>query len=73
MTAPGEGAVGEVVLAGSAKRSIQRPMIPPTGSNCVACRRPTPRWSAICRQCLAAHYRLDGLIRSYEILTEVAS
>ena len=32
-----------------------------SGSNCVACRRPTPRWSAVCRSCLSWHFRLQGL------------
>lgn len=57
-----EGAADEVALVGTAgKQRKQIAIIQPTGSTCAACRRPTPRWSAICRPCLATHYFLAGV------------
>ena len=72
MTAPEAKAGGPLARAASPDNTSNSILLR-SGTRCMACFRPTPRWSAICRQCLAAHYRLDGLIRSYEILTEAAS
>ena len=73
MRAPVSGeAPDRVVPIEALKIKSARSSLSLFGSTCAACRRPTSRWSAICRQCLATHYRLDGLIRAQEILDEVA-
>ncbi len=50
------------------ERAESTPIIARPTFRCDACGRPTGRWQAICRPCLATHYRLDGLIRAQEIL-----
>lgn len=68
----GPGGVGAAEAEGTFLKHFETiAIIARSGSTCLACRRPTVRWSAICRPCLAAHYRLDGLVRAHQAL-EVA-
>lgn len=66
----GGGGAGVVAHDRAAEDADQQEDILPQRPTlrCIGCGAPTDRLQGICRRCLAAHYRIDGLIRAQEIL-----
>ncbi len=59
--APSLGAADRVAPAGTADQRESSPIV---SSRCLACYRPIASLSAVCRECMRWHFRLQALAAS---------